>query len=303
MFKYFSQMETELTHRKREVLSVAVAQDEEVLLSVKEAYERGIVDYILVGDQDKITPIIEKIGMKMDSRIVHEPDDVKACLTAVSLIRNGEASVLIKGLVNTSHYLRAVLNNEVGLRTGRLLSAFAAYEIPRDDRFLFATDTGLNIEPTATEKIEIIRNAVEAMEKLGIEHPYIGILAANELVNPKMKVTMDAAEIVKCFEADADFKGTIEGPVSLDVAVSAVAAKHKGITSKIAGKTELFVFPTVESGNIWSKSMIHYANINAANVILGATHPIILVSRADEAKIKVNSIILACYLASKGSHA
>lgn len=303
MIKYFTQMEEEVKRHAPLVISVAVAQDEEVLLSVKEAMDRGLARCVLVGDETKIRPIVAHIGMPADVRIFHEPDDILACRKAVSLIRAEEAHVLLKGLVNTSHYLRAVLNAGDGLRTGHMLSHLAAYEIPRDDRLLFCTDTGLNICPNVEEKTDILHNAINAMRHFGISQPHIGILAANELVNPKMPVTVDAAELVKIFSADPEFKGIIEGPVSLDVAVSAAAAKHKGIESRIAGKTELFLFPTVESGNIWSKSMMHYANINAAGVILGATNPIILVSRADEAKIKLNSIVMACFLANQEMHA
>ncbi|MDD2534326.1 MAG: phosphate acyltransferase [Eubacteriales bacterium] len=299
MIKYFSQMEAALVSNNPTVISVAVAQDEEVLLSVKYAMDQKIASCILVGDEAKIRPLMEKLKMPSNIQIVHEQDDALACQKAVMQIRDGHAQVLLKGLVNSSHYLRAVLNAEYGLRTGRLLSHLGAYEIPRDNKILFATDTGLHILPTVEEKKDIIRNAIGGLQLMGIAHPYIGILAANEIVNAKMPITTEAAEIAKFFTDDPDFKGTIEGPVSLDVAVSANAAKHKGITSNIAGKTDVFVFPSVESGNIWSKSMMHYANINMAGVILGASAPVILVSRADDATIKYNSIVFACYLANQ----
>ena len=300
MIRHFSEMEEDVLKHPRLTLSVAVAQDEEVLRSVKGAMDRGFADFILVGDEKAILPLMKKVGVAATVRVVDEPDDAKACQRAVGLIREGSAQVLFKGLVNSTLFLRAALDKEKGLRTGRLLSHLAAFEIPRDDRLLFATDTGLAILPTLEEKRDILWNAIDALKAFGIDHPYIGILAANELVTPKMPVTVEAEELARRFTADPDFLGTIEGPVSLDVAVSANAAKHKGIVSRIAGKTDVFLFPTVESGNIWSKTMMHYANINAAGVIVGATHPIMLVSRADDATIKMNSIVMACFLARKG---
>ncbi len=300
MIRHFCQMEDEVRKHPMLTISVAVAQDEEILRSVKGALDRGFANSILVGDEAKIRPLMKKIGLPDDMRVVDATDDAEACRQAVLLVRKGDAQVLFKGLVNTSFYLRAALAKEEGLRTGRLFSTLHAYEIPRDDRLLFATDTGLNICPNLEEKKEILWNTIDALMAFGIDHPYIGILAANELVNPKMPVTVEADEIAKAFTADPDFHGTIEGPVSLDVAVSANAAKHKGIASRIAGKTDVFLFPTVEAGNIWSKSMMHYANINAGGLIVGATHPIILMSRADDAVVKMNSIVMSCFVANKG---
>ena len=301
MIRNFSQMEEDVLKHPRLTISVAVAQDAEVLLSVKGAMDRGLADFILVGDEKRIRPLMKKVGVVGTVRVIDETDDMKACQEAVALIRAGAAQVLFKGIVNSSLFLRAALDKEKGLRTGRLFSHLAAFEIPRDGRLLFATDTGLAIDPTLEEKKDILWNAIDVLKKFGIEHPYIGILAANELVSSKMPVTVEADELARRFTVDPGFLGTIEGPVSLDVAVSANAAKHKGIVSRIAGKTDVFLFPSIESGNIWSKSLMHYANISAAGIIVGATHPIMLVSRADDAMIKMNSIVMACFLANKGA--
>ena len=303
MIRYFQQMEEEVKKHPPLTIAVAVAQDEVVLRSVKAAQDRGVARAVLVGDEERVRPAMEAVGLPSSLRVVHETGDAEACHKAVALVRGGEAQVLFKGLVSTPPYLRAVLDKESGLRTGRLLSTLHAFEIPRDGRLLFVTDTGLNIAPDVDEKEQILWNAIDALKLFGIDHPFIGILAAQEMVTPKQPATVDAAELVRRFEANPAFRGTIEGPVSLDVAVSANAAKHKGIVSRIAGKTEVFLFPTIEAGNVWSKSMMHYANINAGGLIVGATHPVILMSRADDAVVKMNSIVMACYMALKGGKA
>lgn len=303
MIRSFEQMEEEVRKHPRLTIAVAVAQDEEILRSVKLAMDHAIADAVLVGDEPRIRARMEAVGLPATMRVVHEADEAEACRRAVALVRAGEAQVLFKGLVSSTPYLRAVLDKENGLRTGRLLSTLHAFEVPRDGRLLFVTDTGLNVAPDVDEKEQILRNAIDALTLFGIDRPFIGILAAQEIVTPKQPVTVEAAELVRRFEADPDFHGTIEGPVSLDVAVSANAAKHKGIASRIAGKTDVFLFPTIECGNIWSKSMMHYANLNAGGLIVGATHPVILMSRADDAVVKRNSIAMACYMALKGGMA
>ena len=193
-----------------------------------------------------------------------------------------------------------MLDPDAGLRTGRLLGSLAAYQYPGGSKLLFATDTGVNILPNFEEKKQLLQSAFEAMQKLGIDSPKVACLAANENVNPKMPSTVDARQLQEYFTADPDFTGIIEGPVAMDVAVSAEAAHHKGLDSKVAGDVDLLLFSSVDSGNIWSKSLIHFAKFSMANVILGATNPVILVSRADTAEIKLNSIAMACLLAAKG---
>lgn len=220
-------------------------------------------------------------------------------MTAVKLIRDGEAQILMKGILNTSDYLKAVLNPEVGLRTGRLLGSFAAFQYPGGSKLLFATDTGVNIQPDYEDKKQLLQSAFSALKKMGIDSPKVACLAANENVNPKMPSTVDARQLQEYFSADPDFTGIVEGPVAMDVAVSAEAARHKGIDSKVAGDVDLLLFPGVDAGNIWSKSLAHYAKFSMANVILGATHPVILVSRSDTAQVKLDSIALACLLAAK----
>lgn len=277
-------------------ISVAAAQDKDVLQAIKAAWDAGLAKAILVGDADLIKPMLAEVGLPADMPMVHEPDVKQAALTAVALVKKGEAQVLMKGLVNSGDFLKAVLNSEVGLRTGRLLSHLSAYEIPGEEKIVFHTDGGMNIAPDLAEKKDILANAMMALAALGIARPNVAILAANEVVNPKMQATVDAKELVEMQTRGELFPGIVEGPIAMDVALSPEHAKHKGITSQISGNVDLFMVPTIEAGNLLSKALIHYAKFKNAGVIVGATNPIVMVSRADSAEAKLHSIALACLL-------
>ncbi|MGI6333204.1 MAG: phosphate acyltransferase [Saccharofermentanales bacterium] len=302
MIRSFADLYEAIRQHPRVTISVAAAQDKEALLCVKAAYDKGIAEAILVGDEGLIRPLIKEVGLPETIRVVNEPDVKQAASTAVKLIRDGEARILLKGSLNTSDYLKAVLNPDIGLRTGRLLGSLAAYQYPGGSKLLFATDTGVNILPNFDEKKQLLQNAFAAMKKMGIDRPKVACLAANENVNPKIPSTVDARRLQEYFTADPAFAGIIEGPVAMDVALSAEAARHKGLDSQVAGDVDLLLFSSVDAGNIWSKSLIHFAGFSMANVILGATHPVVLVSRADTAEIKLNSVALACLLAARSEH-
>lgn len=275
-------------------ISVAVAQDNDVLGAIKLAQEAGLAKAILVGNKAEIVPMLEEIGLSADIPIIDEPDISLAALKAVSLVKRGEAQVLMKGMVNSSDFLKAVLNGDEGLRTGRLLSHLAVFEVPGQKKLVFHTDGGMNIAPNLAQKKDILVNALLALNAMGIEKPHVAILTANEKVNPKMPATVDAKELVEMWEKGEFPPSVIEGPIALDVAVSSQAAEHKGITSKISGKVDLFLMPNIEAGNICGKTLLYYANAKMAGLVLGATNPIVMTSRAETAIGKLNSIALAC---------
>lgn len=275
-------------------ISVAVAQDNDVLGAVKLAQEAGLAKAILVGNKAEIVPMLEEIGLSADIPIIDEPDISLAALKAVSLVKRGEAQVLMKGMVNSSDFLKAVLNGDEGLRTGRLLSHLAVFEVPGQKKLVFHTDGGMNIAPNLAQKKDILVNALLALNAMGIEKPHVAILTANEKVNPKMPATVDAKELVEMWEKGEFPPSVIEGPIALDVAVSSQAAEHKGITSKISGKVDLFLMPNIEAGNVCGKTLLYYANAKMAGLVLGATNPIVMTSRAETAIGKLNSIALAC---------
>lgn len=299
MYCNYSEILKEIKSRGPVVISVAVAQDHEVLAAIKLAQDAGIAQAILVGDAQLITPMVAEIGLSADTQVIHEPDAAKAALKAVSIVKNGEAQVLMKGMVNSSDFLRAVLNKEEGLRTGRQLSHLAAFEVPGQKKIVFVTDGGMNIAPTLPEKKSILTNAMLALHAMGITTPHVAVVAANEVVNNKMPVTVDAEILAQMSQSGELPAGIVEGPIALDVAISPEAAKHKGIHSKISGSVDLILVPTIETGNILGKALIYYANGKMAGIVLGATHPIVMTSRAETPEGKLNSIALACLVNSQ----
>jgi phosphate butyryltransferase len=299
MLHSFSEVIEKAKQSGRMTISVAAAHDKEVLGAVKAALDLDLADAILVGDETAIRKLMEEVGLPSSIRVVNEPDDKKAALKAVSFVSMGEAQVFMKGMVNSSDFLRAVLDAEVGLRTGRLLSHLSAFEVPNSEKIIFFTDGGINILPTLEEKKDILTNSLIALKALGIDHPKVAVLTANEQVNSKMPATVDAKYLVDLQASGEYFQGcTIEGPIAMDVALDLDAAKHKGLTSCISGDVDLFMFPSIEAANICSKSLTHFAKFKFSGVVVGATHPSVLVSRSDSATTKLNSIALACLIAS-----
>ncbi len=281
----------------RMAISVAAAQDKDVLQAVKLAQDNGLARPLLVGDAAAIRPLMVEVGLPADTPVIDEKDMNKAALTAVSLVRKGEAQVVMKGLINTSDFLKAVLNAEVGLRTGRLLSHLAVFEAPGEPKLLFQTDGGMNIAPTLAEKKDILVNAMLAMRALGIEHPNVAVLTANEQVNPRMPATTDAQALVAMAEAGELPPGIVEGPIAFDVAMNPEAARHKGLTSRISGQVDLMLMPNIETGNALGKAILYYGKAKMAGIVLGATNPIVLTSRSETAEGKLYSIALACLAA------
>ena len=300
MLRSFNEVMEKAKSTGKTVLSVAVAQDKDVLLAVKAAAEWGLAKAVLVGDETKIRPLLVETEMTHDVTVIHETDDDAAALRAVELVRNGEAQVLVKGLINSSNFLRAVLHPEKGLRSGKMLSHLMAFEIPGEPKLLFHTDGGMNVAPGLEEKKQIMISALEALRAMGIAKPNVAILTANEQVNPKIPATVDAQALATMAAAGETPPCVAEGPIAMDVASSKEAAKHKGIQSQIAGEVDLFLMPAIEAGNLVGKALIHYAKAKNAGLILGATHPIVMVSRSDEASAKLHSIALACLIS--GGH-
>jgi len=294
VFKNFAEMKEKAKSLGPVRMSVAVAEDRDVLRAVKMAMDEGIIDPVLVGDEGPISSFIEETGLPSDIPVINEADNSRAALKAVSLVSDGKADILMKGLVNTSVFMKAVLDRGCGLRTGRLLSHLAVFEIPGAKKLLFNTDGGINVAPELAQKKEILLNALLAMKEMGISNPNVAILTANEKVSEKMPATMDAARLVRMNNEGAiKVPCVIEGPIALDVAVNPKAAEHKGISSRISGNVDLLIFPNIEAGNVMGKTLIHYVKANMAGIVLGTTNPVVLASRAESAEGKLNSIVLA----------
>lgn len=299
MVKNFDDIIVMAKNKGPKVLSVAVAEDKEVLTAVSKAYEEGIVKAYLVGNKEKIEEEAAKINLDLSKfEIIDEKDSVQACRTAVQLVSSGKADVLMKGLIDTAVIMKAVLDKEIGLRTGKLISHVAVFSVPTYHKILIITDAAMNIAPDLEQKKKIVKNAVEFTHSLGIREPKVAVVCAREKVSEKMEATVHAKEI-----EDANKRGDITGcivggPLALDNALSKKAAKHKGIESPVAGDADILVVPNIESGNVLYKSLIFLANADNAGLIVGTKAPIVLTSRADSAKAKLNSIALGVLMAS-----
>ncbi|PLX10111.1 MAG: phosphate butyryltransferase [Marinilabiliales bacterium] len=275
-------------------LAVAAAGDEHVLEAVLEAKKQGIVEPILVGDKNRIDQISEKLRLDLSGiEIINEPNPAVAAQKAVSLIKERKADVLMKGLVSTGPLLKAVLDKENGLRKGGTLSHIAFFESNYYHKLISVTDAAMNVEPELQDKVEILKNAVEAYHKLGIKEPKVAVVGAVESVNPKMDPSVHGA-ILTAMNKRVQIKGClVDGPLALDNAVSKEAAKHKGIVSDVAGDVDIILTPDIYSGNVLYKSLNFLGGAISAAVIMGAKAPIVLTSRADSEKSKFMSIALA----------
>ena len=298
MSRNFDELLSKVREFKPKKVALAVAQDEPVLEAIKSAKEKGIADAILVGDETKIQEVADNIGLDLsDYEIVHEIDDKKAALMAVELVSSGKADMVMKGLVDTATFLRSVLNKEVGLRTGKLMSHVAVFEIEGIDRLIYLTDAAFNTYPDLKAKKQIIENAVSVAHACGLEMPKVAPICAVEVVNPDMPATLDASLLSKMNDR-GQIKGCIvDGPLALDNAISEEAAHHKGITGPVAGKADVLVLPNIETANVMYKCLTYTSRSKNGGLLVGTSAPVILTSRADSFETKVHSIALAALVA------
>ncbi len=275
-------------------LVLAAAHDENALEAVVNASKKGIVEAILVGNQPKIEEIAQRQGFSLEGfRIIDEPDNDKAAALAVKLVKDRKADILMKGNLATSSLLRAVLNKEWGLRNGELISHLALFELPAYHKIIGLTDAAMNIAPDLNGKVSLIKSATAYLRKLGIEKPKVAVLSAVETVNPDMKSTLDASALAKMADRGQIKDCIIDGPLAFDNAISKKSAEHKGIISPVAGDADLLVASDLDAANALYKAFIYFAKAKCAAVILGASAPIVLTSRADSDETKLNSIALA----------
>jgi len=300
MIKTFDEVISKVKSQSMKKVAVAVAQDEPVLEAIRDAKKNGIADAILVGDKEEIVKIAETIGMNIDEyEIIDEKDVNKASIETVKLVSSGRADMMMKGLVDTATFLRAVLNKEVGLRTGKQMSHIAIFEVPGYDRLLFVTDAAFNMYPELKEKIDIIKNAVQVAHALENNMPKVAPICAVEVVNPSMPATLDAANLSKMNER-GQIKGCIiDGPLALDNALSKEAAAHKKISGPVAGEADILLMANIEAGNAVYKCLTYTTESKNGGLLMGAAAPVIVTSRADSPETKMNSIALASLVAGR----
>ncbi|MDD3656660.1 MAG: bifunctional enoyl-CoA hydratase/phosphate acetyltransferase [Atribacterota bacterium] len=293
MLKSFDEVIEKAIHYGPKRISVAVSQAEDVMSSVEQARQMGLVKGILVGDKEETIEVCKKLDIDPQNyEIINKQDKDEAARTAVNLVREKNAELLMKGMLGTARILRAVLDKEIGLRTNRLLSHAYVLKIKKYEKLLTVTDGAMNIAPGLDQKIQIVQNVIDFCHCLEIEKPKIAILAAVELVNPDMPASLHAACLSKMADRGQIEGGIVDGPLAFDNAISKEAALHKGINSPVSGEVDAVVVPEIESGNIFAKGLVYLAEAEPAGVLLGTTAPVVLVSRSDRPISKVRSIAL-----------
>ena len=278
-------------------IAVAAAHDADVLKAVAEAKRRRIAEPILVGHEDRIREILSEIGENPDDyEIIHADSDVDCAEKAVQCVSGGKANFLMKGLLNTPDIMRAVLKPEAGLRTGKLISHVMMYE-PKGHRMMGLTDGGMNTFPDLDKKAEILENAAKVFQALGYEEINAACICGAEVVNPKIQSTVDARTLSEMTDRWAPYHMNVYGPVGLDLAVSEAACRHKHYEAKGAGQADILLVPSYETGNGIGKAMSIFGGAMNAGIVVGAKVPIVLVSRADSAEVKLASVALGAVVA------
>jgi len=259
---------------KQKTIAVAAAEDEDVLIALKETKEAGLALPVLIGEKKEIERVAAGIGFNLSGvLIIPEADPFQAARKAVGLVREGQADVVMKGLLGTAVFLKAIFEKESGLRTGNILSHVAVFEIPALERLMLISDCAMNIAPSLAEKVGILNNLLPVAAALEIQEPKAAAVCAVETVNPDMRATVDAALLAKMSERGQLGKITVEGPLAFDNAISLEAARHKGIKSPVAGKADIILAPNIEAGNVLYKALVHLLKVQNAGVVMGAAAP------------------------------
>lgn len=274
---------------------VAGAENRSALEAVVEAESRLPVEGVFVGDPDRLQAAARALGLPAipEARVIPAQTPEEAVRRAVALARQ-QGGILLKGSPDTGTFLKAVLDPQEGVRTGRVLSDVLLFEDPMHQpyRMRMITDGGVIPQPDLSQKVEIIRNAVAVARALGWERPRVAVLSATEKIHPALPSTLEAAILAKMSERGQIPECVIEGPLSLDLAISPESAAIKGVTSAVAGQADILVCPNIEVANILAKSVIYFAGRRVAHVAVGAAVPVLIPSRSDRAEAKLLSIAL-----------
>ena len=285
------------TDKKR--LVVAYANDSHSIEAVHKAVEMGLIEATLCGDENEIKKVCAEHGFDLSRfKIVHEPVDTKAAAKAVQMVRDKEADFIMKGLVSTDKYMRAILNKDCGLLPPKAtLSHVVVMECPNYHKLIVFSDAAIIPAPDFSQKLAIVKYLTQIANALGIARPKIAMISATEQVLPKVVSTTDAAVIAKMGERGQLGNVDIDGPLALDVAIDKEAAEIKKIKSPVAGDADCLVFPNIESGNVFYKTNTKLANARQGAILVGATAPSVLSYRGDSVDAKLNSIALAALFA------
>ena len=297
--KHFSKIFSEIKKLPMKKISVAAAEDSNVIEAINIAKEKGIADAILVGNEKKIRQIASERKIDINKfEIINEEDPITSARIAVKLVHDGKADMYMKGMLQTKDFLRSILDKEVGLRSGAMLSHVAVFEIKGIDQLLFMTDGGFVIEPSLEDKVHLIENAVKIAQACGIEKPKVAPLCAVDVVNPKMRCTVEGKKLTEMNEKGEIKNCIVDGPMSMDMAISREACEIKGtLDRKITGDADILLFPDIHSNNLSVKIVAHTAEHYGGMILAGTSAPVILTSRSDDINTKVSSIAFASYIA------
>ncbi|WML44698.1 bifunctional enoyl-CoA hydratase/phosphate acetyltransferase [Neobacillus sp. PS3-40] len=281
-------------------IAVVNAMDQHSLEGIFSLKHLQAVEPILIGNVEKIKEILKILGESIeDIQLIETQNDVESAEKAVELARNGQVDIIMKGKIQTKDLLRAVVAREKGIKKSNVLSHIALYELPSYSKLLLITDGGMILTPSLAEKKAIIENALFVLHQLGYIEPKIGVLSATEHVNPKLQDSVDGAQL-KAMNQNGEITGCIiEGPISLDLALSKEISEEKNYAGRVTGDADILLVPDITAGNILGKSFSVIANGKMAGVVMGANVPIILTSRGSTSEEKLNSIILALLLSEK----
>jgi len=280
------------------VTAVVHPCDRDSLLGPLEAAKRGLIAPVLVGPEAKIRAVAQAEGADLSGcKIVSTEHSHEAAQKAVAMARAGEVAALMKGSLHTDELMGAVVPSATGLRTARRISHVFVLDVPAYPRMLMITDAAINIAPDARTKADIVQNAIELAQVLGIEQPRVAILAAVETVNPDMQATVDAAVLCKMADRGQITGGVLDGPLAFDNAISEEAARTKKIESPVAGKADILLAPDLEAGNMLAKQLQYLAGADSAGIVLGTRVPIVLTSRADSVRTRLASTAVMALVA------
>ena len=297
MIPHFDALFSAVRGRKAQKIAIASPEDAGIIELVKRSVESGIAEFILVGDRGQLKELLENEDLDIANFEIHDkPNHGEAAEKAVALVREQKAGVVMKGELHTSTFLKAILDKEKGLRTGRLISQITVCEKIEEDGLLMITDCAMNISPTLEEKQQIIENAVALALKLGYEKPKVAVLSAVEVVNPAIPDTLEAAILSKMSDRGQIKNAIVDGPFALDNALSVAAARQKKIGGEVAGKADIILVPNLQVGNPIHKGLTFLADRKIAASVMGAGAPVVMLSRADSLETKLRSMALATYI-------
>lgn len=282
--------------QRKKKIAVVWALEKELLAALSMAYLLNIIEPILIGPLDQIRQYLDEEYQNLTAaQFIHANNEAEAAQIAVALAKNEQCEIIMKGLLDTNTLLKEVINRDTGIRNSKLLSHVAVISYSNLNRVLFCSDVAMNIEPNIDDKILIIENMLRVTKSLGYQKPLIGLVSSVEKVNPKIKSSIEAKQIIESL-CKRQIEAIVDGPLAIDNLVSFSAIRKKKIISPVAGQADGLIFPNLDAGNIFYKTSLFLANASSAGVIIGAKVPIVLTSRADSFKSKFYSIALAVVL-------